>query len=113
VRSESTDGDLFQADHCANVLKALGDPLRLRIIALLRQGEMTVSDIAEFLGVELVIASHHLQILKHAQLVDPHREGRYVYYQLKVDMLKNVKERSAQILDLGCCKLEVPCNKEA
>ena len=103
--------DSFQADRCAGLLKALGDPLRLRIVDLLRQGEMTVGDIAELLDVELVIASHHLQILKHAQLVAPRREGRYIYYQLKEDMLKSVKGKSAQVLDLGCCRLEVPCEK--
>lgn len=111
VPGESPPADAFQANHCAALLKALGDPLRLRIVDLLRQGEMTVGDIAEFLGVEVVIASHHLQILKHSQLVAPHRDGRYIYYQLKEDMLKSVKGKSAQVLDLGCCKLEVPCDK--
>ncbi len=73
--SEAKPGDGYQTDICANLLKALGEPLRLRIVDILRQGERTVSDIAEVLEVELVTASHHLQILKHAQLVDPHREG--------------------------------------
>lgn len=109
--SERKPNDAFQADICANLLKALGEPLRLRIVDLLRQGEMTVSDIAETLEVELVTASHHLQILKHAHLVDPHRDGRFIYYRLREDMLKTAKGQASQFLDLGCCRIEVPSTK--
>lgn len=109
--SEPKPNDAFQADICANLLKALGEPLRLRIVDLLRQGEMTVSDIAETLKVELVTVSHHLQILKHADLVEPHRDGRFIYYRLREDMLKTTKGQDSQFLDLGCCRIEVPCDK--
>ena len=74
--------DAFQAAFCADRLKALGDPLRLRMVDLLRHGEMTVSDIAEFLEAELVTVSHHLQILKHADLVTPRKDGRFVFDSL-------------------------------
>ena len=102
-----TPTDAFQAAYCADRLKALGDPLRLRIVDLLRQGEMTVSDISEFLEVELVTASHHLQILKNSQLVAPRREGRFIYYRLP----ENVFPKNAQpqrVLNLGCCTIELP-----
>jgi DNA-binding transcriptional ArsR family regulator len=99
--------DTFQADFCAERLKALGDPLRLRVVDLLRQGEMTVSDIAEFLEVEVVTVSHHLQILRHAEIVSPRREGRFIYYSLRKDLLQG-RGRSRQLLDLGCCRIEVP-----
>lgn len=108
-----TISDSFQSDRCATLLKALAEPLRLRIVDLLRQGELTVSDIAEFLGVEVVLASHHLQVLKHAELVAPHREGRFIYYQLREDMLQSAKGKSTQFLDLGCCRIEVPCSPAA
>ncbi|MFM7845338.1 MAG: ArsR/SmtB family transcription factor [Planctomycetota bacterium] len=72
----------FPADDCANRLKALGDPLRLRVVQLLRYGELTVGDIAQFLDTPLAGISHHLQILKHAQLVTTRRAGRHIYYQL-------------------------------
>lgn len=100
--------DRFDSEFCAERLKALSDPLRLRVIDGLRQGELTVSDLAELLETEMVTLSHHLQILKHAKLVESRREGRYMYYRLHDDLVRAVKGKSAQILDLGCCKLEVP-----
>ena len=51
--------DVFQSDVCAERLKALSEPLRLRIVDLLRNGERPVGEISESLEVELVTASHH------------------------------------------------------
>jgi len=101
------DADIFQASTCAERLKALGEPLRLRIIALLRHGEASVGQIADALEVEVVTASHHLQILKHADFVTPRRDGRFIYYSIQKDVLRT-KGKSSQVLDLGCCALEVP-----
>lgn len=99
--------DAFQSEMCAERLKALSEPLRLRIVDLLRHGELTVSEIAEKLSVEIVTASHHLQILKNADLVTPRREGRFMYYSLSKDLLQK-RGKSKQLLDLGCCAIEVP-----
>ncbi len=99
--------DAFQAAFCAERLKALGDPLRLRIVDLLRHGEMTVGDIAEFLETEMVTVSHHLQILKNAKLVTPRREGRFIYYSLPAELFQG-GGKTRRMLNLGCCKIEVP-----
>ena len=99
--------DVFQSDVCAERLKALSEPLRLRIVDLLRNGERTVGEISESLKVELVTASHHLQILKNAELVTPRRDGRFIYYTLSKDLLQK-RGKTKQALDLGCCSIEVP-----
>lgn len=98
--------DVFQADFCAERLKALSDPHRLRIVAALRHGELTVSDIAELLETEIVTVSHHLKIMKYASLVEVRREGRFMYYRLHQDLLQS--NRNGKVLDLGCCRLEIP-----
>lgn len=108
MSAENLEQDAFQANFCADRLKALGDPLRLRIIDLLRQGELTVSEIAEQLETGMVTVSHHLQILKHAHLVESQREGRFIRYRLPEDLLQKEKGDLRQFLDLGCCRLEVP-----
>ena len=64
--------DTIQSDVCAERLEAFGDPLRLRITDILRAGKRTVGDILE---AEVVMVSHHLQILKHADLVEVRLEG--------------------------------------
>ncbi len=99
--------DRLQSDLCAEKLKALGEPIRLRIIDLLRDGERTVSDIAEQLEEEVVNISHHLGILYHARLVTKRKEGRFVVYNLHPDV-SAVSKAGKQHLDFGCCRLEVP-----
>lgn len=99
--------DVFQADFCAARLKALSDPHRLRIIAALRSGEMTVSDIAALLEAEVVTVSHHLKVMKYADLVAVRRDGRFMYYRLHPDLLQSTG-KAGKFLDLGCCRLEMP-----
>ncbi|HAP06341.1 MAG TPA: ArsR family transcriptional regulator [Planctomycetaceae bacterium] len=99
--------DSFRASFCAERLKALSDPHRLRIIDALRPGELTVSDLAELLETELVTISHHLKVMKYAQLVSVRREGRFMYYNLHPD-LRVSGPRAARTVDLGCCRIEVP-----
>ena len=106
--------DAFRSDECAEVLKALSEPLRLRIIDLLRHGPLTVSDISESLEAELVTVSHHLGILKQARLVSVERDGRYKVYRLRDDLLSKARGAGgAQFLNLGCCRLEIPKKDEA
>jgi len=101
--------DTFQSTTCAEQLKALSEPLRLRIVDVLRNGPMSVSDIAELLEVEIVTVSHHLGILKNAEIVQAERDGRYIYYQLRESVLqKTGGAKSRQFLNLGCCRLEIP-----
>lgn len=102
------NNDTFQSKTCADQLKALSEPIRIRIIDLLRHGAMTVGDLAEFLETELVTVSHHLQILKQAELVEVERDGRFMVYSLRENLLEKSTGRARQYLNLGCCRLEVP-----
>ena len=99
--------DVLQSEVCAKRLKALGEPLRLRIVDVLRKGELTVGQISDRLAAEMVTTSHHLQILKNADLVTPRREGRFIYYRLSKYVLQK-RGKSLQALNLGCCLIEVP-----
>jgi ArsR family transcriptional regulator len=76
-------------------LKALADPTRLRILALLGSGEVCVCNIHEALGVPQPTASRHLAYLRRAGLVDTRREGAWVHYsltKLQDDVLRTVVE---------------------
>ena len=64
------------------MLKALSDETRLRILHLLCQGELCVCRIEEILGVGQSRASRHLAHLRNAELVRDRREGQWVYYSL-------------------------------
>lgn len=99
--------EIANAEYCADKLKALSDPIRLRVIETLRAGEMTVGVLAERLGVEVVTVSHHLQILKHAQLVETRRDGRRIHYRLSQGLLQKGQAKTNDHLDLGCCRIEL------
>jgi ArsR family transcriptional regulator len=62
-------------------LRALADPTRLRILALLTAGEICVCLIHEALGIPQPTASRHLAYLRKAGLVDARREGLWVHYR--------------------------------
>ncbi|MFH5803671.1 ArsR/SmtB family transcription factor [Alienimonas sp. DA493] len=98
-------GDRLQSEVCSEKLKALGEPTRLRIVDLLRDGPANVSEIAAALRLPVVTTSHHLQVLAHAALVDRKKAGRKVVYSLPADLLPAA---DADHLNLGCCRLELP-----
>ncbi len=88
---------------CANYLKALGDPVRLRIVKALQSGPLTVSDLAELLEIDIQKTSHHLQVLFHADLLTLQREGKFRYYALNGSFVKS--RQAAKTLDFGCCTI--------
>jgi len=99
----------LQPIHCAEQLKALGEPSRLRIVSALRSGPKSVSELAESLNIELVTVSHHLGILHSAHLVQKKRKGRFIHYSLYDGVFQPTdSSRGKEHIDLGCCRLEVP-----
>jgi ArsR family transcriptional regulator, arsenate/arsenite/antimonite-responsive transcriptional repressor len=66
--------------------KALGDEMRLRIVALLSHGELCVCHIEEALGLSQSNVSHHLSVLRNAGIVEPHRNGKWVYYRVSTQV---------------------------
>jgi ArsR family transcriptional regulator len=63
---------------------ALSDPLRLKVLDLLRQQELCVCDLCEQLEVPQSKLSFHLKVLKEAELVRSRQEGRWIYYSLNL-----------------------------
>lgn len=63
-------------------LNALSDETRLRIVNILRGGELCVCQITEVLGISQTKASRHLNILKTAGIVSDRRQAQWVYYSL-------------------------------
>lgn len=63
-------------------LKALAEPTRLRILALLARGELTVSELVTILGQSQPRVSRHLKLLTDAGLADRLPEGAFVFYRL-------------------------------
>ncbi|MBT4513381.1 MAG: winged helix-turn-helix transcriptional regulator [Chloroflexi bacterium] len=68
----------LQAEFC----KSLADPKRLMIIHELREGEKSVNELAERLGLKQSNTSQHLAVLRKAGIIAPRREGNIVHYDL-------------------------------
>lgn len=81
--------DEGHAGHVAGVLKALGDPNRLRIAAMLASAstaDVCVCDLTGPLGLSQPTVSHHMKVLKDAGIVDAERRGKWVHYRLADDL---------------------------
>lgn len=98
--------DRLQSEECAEKLRALAEPIRLRIVDQLREGEKTVGEIAEALDEEIGKISHHLGILRQAGLFEKSKQGRFVVYRIHPDIV-HMRRGGSQYLEFGCCRLEV------
>ncbi len=79
----------------AEIFKAVSDPCRLRILKLLKEGELCVCEIMTALNKPQSSTSHHLSILREARLVKERRDGKWSYYRLAdgavVEMIKQAR----------------------
>ena len=73
----------FDLESMVDVLKAVGEPTRLRLIALLASSDLTVSDLTDILGQSQPRISRHLKLLSEAGLIDRYQEGAWAYFRLK------------------------------
>ena len=70
--------------------KAIADPTRRRILKYLRGGERTAGDLAEQVGIGRTALSHHLMVLKLADLVRVERRGQYQVYSLNTTVFQDL-----------------------
>ena len=73
---------LLTSEQIVDALRAIGEETRLRIVAVLRHGELTVTDLTEILGQSQPRVSRHLKLLVDAGLVVKHREGTWAFFRL-------------------------------
>lgn len=71
-------------------LKALADPIRREILNMLKSGRLSAGEISEHFPVTAASISRHLSVLKEADLIRDHREGKYIYYELNTSVLEEV-----------------------
>lgn len=72
--------DAFES--AAGLFRAVGDPERLRILAILARGECCVTELAEAVGAGLSTVSQRLRVLRSEGLLQRRRDGKHIYYSL-------------------------------
>jgi ArsR family transcriptional regulator, arsenate/arsenite/antimonite-responsive transcriptional repressor len=79
-----------QAERVAPLLKALADPVRLRLISLIAShagGEVSACDLNDAFDLSQPTISHHLRVLREAGLLDRKKRGVWVYYRPRIEAL--------------------------
>lgn len=80
-----------RAADLARMFKAMGDPIRLRVLSLIASapsGEVCVCEITDSFSLTGPTISHHLKVLREAGLIDSERRGTWVYYWVKPEALQ-------------------------
>ncbi len=108
-----------------DILKALADESRLRILSQVLKAEMCVCEIEQSLRLTQSNASRHLNILKNAGILDSYKNAQWTYYKISDEFINNNKELYDYLKIKICtmsfyeddcsryenCKLQDLCNK--
>jgi ArsR family transcriptional regulator len=81
-----------QAQRMAAIAKALGDPIRLQLVDVLRKhaGEVCVCELVPLFDLSQPTVSHHLRVLREAGIVASKRQGVWAYYYVVPDALREL-----------------------
>ncbi|MFF1647963.1 ArsR/SmtB family transcription factor [Streptomyces sp. NPDC058240] len=82
-----------------DLIRALGDPLRLRIVTLLARETLCTTHLVEETGAKQTNLSNHLKVLREAGVVDTEPCGRFTYYRLRPEVLAGLSEQFAALAE--------------
>lgn len=72
------------------LFKALNDETRRKVLELLKENDMTAGEIADAFNISKPSISHHLDILKRADLVSSKKQGQFIIYSINTTILEDV-----------------------
>ncbi|MFF4945965.1 ArsR/SmtB family transcription factor [Streptomyces rubiginosohelvolus] len=80
-----------------DVIRVLGDPLRLQIVTLLARETLCTTHLVEETGAKQTNLSNHMKVLREAGIVETEPCGRFTYYKLKPEVLAGLSEQFAAL----------------
>jgi len=90
----------------SGVFRALADPTRRRVLALLREQPMSAGDLADQFDVSRPTMSAHFNVLREAGLIDATRHGKSIVYRLRMSVLEEALMGLAQTVGLDMTRAE-------
>jgi DNA-binding transcriptional ArsR family regulator len=81
--------------------QALSDPTRREILKMLQAKDLTAGEIADHFNISKPSVSHHLNVLKNADLVQDERHGQFIYYSLNTTVMDEVMAWFAAFMQRG------------
>lgn len=79
------------------LIRALADPLRMRIVALLARETLCTTHLVEETGARQTNLSNHLRVLREAGVVETEPCGRFTYYKLRPDVIARLADQFAEL----------------
>lgn len=93
----------------ATMFKAFCDENRLQILQLLQNGERCACNLLEEMQITQPTLSHHMKILCDAGVVSGRKEGKWMYYSISDEGMKNIKECLDQLAKHSDGTVNTPC----
>jgi DNA-binding transcriptional ArsR family regulator len=84
-----------------DTFKALADPTRREILKMLNDKSLAAGDIAKAFNISKPSLSHHLNILKNAELVMAERDGQNIIYSLNASVVQEFVQQIMEFFDIG------------
>jgi len=88
---------MFKEENIAKIFKALGHPLRIKIVKYLLDGEKCVCELNQLVEYSQPNLSQHLKILKDAGIVEANKKGFNIYYRIKNELVKSLIESAQEL----------------
>lgn len=86
-------------DEVANLFLALSDKTRLRMLGMMRYGEVSVGEFSDILGESQPKVSRHLAYLRSMGIVSTRRDGKWIYYRIQVSNSRGIERILKETLD--------------
>lgn len=99
-----------ESSKVSQLLKAVGDPFRVRLVLALAEQEACVCHLERALGKRQAYISQHLAHLKRAGLISSRRKGKYVFYALKDSKIVGLIEQARSLLGFESSLSNKPIN---
>ncbi|MCT6781996.1 metalloregulator ArsR/SmtB family transcription factor [Streptomyces sp. CS7] len=93
-----------------DVIRVLGDPLRMQVVSLLARETLCMSHLVEETGAKQTNLSNHMKVLREAGLVETEPCGRFTYFKLRPEVLASVSAQFAELAESARTAVE---NKRA
>ncbi len=91
------------------LMRALADPIRLRVMEALGEGERCVCELTDALDLAQSKLSFHLRVMREAGLIAARQQGRWMYYKLQPDALLRLRDWLDQLAE-SCTTPAQPCS---
>ncbi len=91
----SIDKENFEIN--SMIMKAFSDPWRLKILKILKDEPKNASELLSYLNITQPTLSHHMRILLNSGIVKANKRGKWSYYSLNCEMLKEVSKYISDI----------------